>query len=80
MGFVGNLPRSPAVKDFENTLRIDNKVIAITLVYNFFWDTVYITVATVSTTPQSLQLGHSYRNQPQNTTTRQNSTEKCHTM
>jgi len=31
-----------AVKDFENTLRIDNKVIAITLVYNFFWDTVYV--------------------------------------
>ena len=39
-GFVGNLPGFPAVKYFENPLRID-KVIAMNSVYCFFWDTVY---------------------------------------
>jgi len=35
MGFAGNLPGFPAVKKFENPLRID-KVIAMSLVYYFF--------------------------------------------
>jgi len=37
MGFVGNLVLFPAVKEFlKNPLRID-EVIAISLVYCFFW-------------------------------------------
>jgi len=35
MGFVGNLPGFPALKEFLKSLRID-KVIAMTLVYYFF--------------------------------------------
>jgi len=34
-------------KNFENLLRID-KVIAMRLVYYFFWDTVYITTFDVA--------------------------------
>jgi len=41
MGFVGNLPGFTAVKNFENPLRID-KVIAMSLMYYFFGDTVYV--------------------------------------
>jgi len=39
MGFVGNLPGLTAVKEFENPLRID-EVIAMSLVYYFFGNTV----------------------------------------
>jgi len=38
---VGNLVLFPAVKNFENLLSID-EVIAVSLVYYFFWETVYV--------------------------------------
>jgi len=40
MSFVGNLLGFQQWKNFENPLRID-KVIAMSLVYYFFGDTVY---------------------------------------
>jgi len=38
MDFVGNLPLFPAVKKFENPLKI-GKVIAMSLVYYYFFGT-----------------------------------------
>ena len=39
MGCVANLLGFPELKNFENPLRID-KVIAMSFVYYFFWNTV----------------------------------------
>ena len=43
MGFIYNLLFFPTVKKFEKWLRFD-KVIAISWVVHFFWDTVYIKI------------------------------------
>jgi len=40
MDFVGNLLLFPAVKEFRESVEMD-KIIAVSFVYYFFWDTVY---------------------------------------